>query len=150
MKNLRPLIILLALITVIGISLGTFTFLHRAAREQVYVYNCGIVDYKPQSLTPYCADANAGVGNFEWNTWDSSGATGTGLYSLNLCEPNCAQGKWKYAEVNVRLSKSVRAKGKIVLTRIDIVTKDGKNLPNGKSPSFGWDLESKPLSDFAP
>lgn len=133
--------IVLAIVTVIGISLGTVTYLNRALLEHVYVYNCGIVDYKPQSMTPFCADAGAGVGNLEWDTWELKGAEGTGLYGVNMCEPTCADGKWKFAEVNVALTKTVKANGKTILTRIDLVTKDDKILPRSNSPKYGWDLE---------
>ncbi len=146
MKNSRPLVIVLAIVTVIGISLGTSTYLNRALLEHVYVYNCGIVDYKPQSMTPFCADASAGVGNLEWNSWGSKGAKGTGLYGANLCEPTCTDGKWKFADVNVALTKTVKANGKTILTRMDIVTKDNKNLPRSNSPKFGWDLERRSLT----
>lgn len=97
-------------------------------------------------MTPYCADAGAGVGNLEWDTWSAQGATGTGLYGINLCTPTCADGKWKFADVKVTLSKSVVSNGKTILSRIDIVSKDNKNLPQSDSPSFGWDLERKPLT----
>ena len=135
------MLILLSLVSVIGISIGTYTFFHRAATEQVYAYNCGIIDYKPTSLTPYCADAGAGVANLQWDTWNSESATGVGQYAINLCQPNCAAGKWKYADVKVTLTKSVVDKGKRVLTRIDIVTSDNKNLPQSDSPKLGWDLK---------
>ena len=130
----------------VGISLGTITFLNHAILEHVYVYNCGIIDYKPQTLTPFCADADVAVGNLEWDTWGAKGATGTGLYGVNLCVPTCAAGKWKFTAVKVLLSKSVRAKGKTVLTRVDVVTPDNKNLPQGNSPRYGWNLESQPLT----
>ena len=137
---------MLSIITVVGISLGTITYFNRALLEHVYVYNCGIIDYKPQSMTPYCADAGTGVGNLEWDSWGAKGATGTGLYGVNLCNPTCAGGKWMFAEVNVTLSKSILANQKMILSRIDIVTKDRSNLPQSNSPSFGWDLERKPLT----
>ncbi len=146
MKNSRPLLIVLGIITVVGISLGTVTFFNRALLEHVYVYNCGIIDYKPQSMTRYCGDAGAGVGNLEWDSWGAKGATGTGLYGVNLCDPTCADGKWKFSEVNVSLSKKIMASGKTILTRIDIITKDKKNLPQGNLPSVGWDLERKPIT----
>jgi hypothetical protein len=140
MKNPRPLLIVLAIITVVGISLGTITFVNRALLEHVYVYNCGIIDYKPQSMTQF------GVGNLEWDSWGAKGATAVGLYGVNLCDPTCAQGKWRFADVNVSLSKTIEVKGKMILTRIDIVAKDSKNLPQNNSPSLGWDLERKPLT----
>lgn|SRR5487761_2662235 len=140
------MLVALSIVTVVGISLGMITFLNRAVLEHVYVYNCGIVDYKPDSMTPYCADANAGVGNLDWNSWGAKGARGTGLYGINLCTPTCADGKWKFADVNVTLSKSVKAQGKTILSRIDIVTTDHNDLPQADSDSMGWDLERKPLT----
>jgi hypothetical protein len=145
-KNSRALLIVLTIVTLVGISLGTITYFNRALLEHVYVYDCGIVDYKPTTMTPYCADAGAGVGNLEWDSWGAKSATGTGLYGVNLCEPTCADGKWKFADVNVTLSKSVTANGKTILSRIDIITKDRKNLPQGNSPSLGWDLEQRALT----
>jgi len=145
MKNSRPLLIVLSIITVVGISLGTLTYFNRALLEHVYVYNCGIIDYKPDSMAPHCADAGVGIGNLEWETWGAKSATGTGLYGVNSCEPTCAKGKWVFVDVNVALSKSVSANGKTILSRIDIITKDKKNLPPSDSPSFGWDLERQPL-----
>ena len=144
MRNFRPLLIVLAIVSVIGISLGIVTYLNRALLEHVYVYNCGIIDYKPQSMTPFCADATAGVGNLQWDSWSAKGATGTGLYGINLCKPTCAKGKWEFANVNVALSNAVKADGKTILSRIDIVTQDNKNLPRSNSPKFGWNLERRP------
>jgi hypothetical protein len=145
-KNSRALLIVLTIVTLVGISLGTITYFNRALLEHVYVYDCGIVDYKPTTMTPYCADAGAGVGNLEWDSWGAKSATGTGLYGVNLCEPTCADGKWKFADVNVTLSNSVTANGKTILSRIDIITKDRKNLPQSNSPSLGWDLEQRALT----
>ena len=146
MKNSRPLLIVMAIITVVGISLGTITFFNRAILEHVYVYNCGIVDYKPHSMTQFCADTGAGIGDIEWDTWGAKGARGTGLYGVNLCHPSCADGKWKFAEVDVSLSKMVVAAGKTILTRMDISSKDKKNLPQSNSSSLGWDLERRPIT----
>jgi hypothetical protein len=58
-KNSRALLIVLTIVTLVGISLGTITYFNRALLEHVYVYDCGIVDYKPTTMTPYCADAGA-------------------------------------------------------------------------------------------
>ena len=145
MKPTRTMIILLAVVTVIGISIGTFTYLHRAVSEQVYAYDCGKIEYKPTSLTPYCADAGVGVSGIRWERWSAEKATGTGKFGINLCEPTCSAGKWKSADVTVILTKSVLDKGKRVLTRIDFETVDGKNLPLSDKPTNGWDLQTKPL-----
>ena len=86
MKPNRTMIILLAVVTVIGISLGTYSYLHRAVSEQVYAYDCGTIEYKPESLTPYCADAGVGVSGIKWDIWSAEKATGTGKFRINLSE----------------------------------------------------------------
>jgi hypothetical protein len=145
MRNSRGLLAVLSLISVAAITFGIFTYLHRAVSEQVYVYNCGLVDYKPVSLTKYCADEGVAVGDIQWDTWGAKGATGVGKYAINPCVPNCVLGTWKNADVKVRLTKSVESKGKKILTQIAVTTTDGKNLPLGKSPSDHWELVSTPL-----
>lgn len=145
MKTTRPLLVVLSLVTVIGISLGGYTYVHKAATSQVYAFNCGLMDYKPTSLTQYCADAGAGVAEIKWETWGADGAIGTGNYAINDCEPTCVAGKWKYAKVDVRLSKLVLKGNKPVLSHIYYESVDGKNLPLGKSAFEEWDLISTPL-----
>lgn len=43
-----------------------------------------------------------------WSSWDASRAAGRGSLWLNLCKPNCAEGKYAYYPVAVTLS-GVRA-----------------------------------------
>jgi hypothetical protein len=145
MKNSRGLLAVLSLISIAAIAFGIFTYLHRAISEQVYVYNCGIVDYKPVSLTKFCADEGVAVGNIEWGSWGAKGATGVGRYAINPCNPTCVAGTWQYANVKVLLSKPVTHKGKIVLTLIQVTTIDGKKLPMGGRATESWVLEAKPL-----
>ncbi len=145
MKTSRPLVIVLSLVTVIGISLGGYTYVHRAATSQIYAFNCGLMDYKPTTLTQYCADAGAGVSDITWDNWDANGAIGTGRYAINDCEPTCVAGKWHYADVNIRLSALVHKGGKPAFTHISYKTVDGKKLPLGKTSSEEWDLITTPL-----
>jgi len=139
------MIILLALVTVIGLSWGMYTYVSNAKIEHVYAYNCGLMDYKPTALTPFCADFGVGIAHIKWDVWSAAKATGVGQYGMNLCEPSCAAGKWVYADVNVTLTKSLLDKGKKVLTRVDFGTVNGKNLPLSNKSTNGWDLERKPL-----
>ena len=142
MKTSRPLLNILAIVTVIGISLGGYTYVHKAATSQIYAFNCGLMDYKPTSLTQYCADAGAGVSDIKWDTWSADGATGTARYAINNCEPTCVAGTWKYADVNIRLSTLVHKGGKPVLSHVYYKTVDGKKLPLGKTSYEEWDLIS--------
>ena len=145
MKNSRGLLAVLSVISIAAIALGIFTYVHRAVSEQVYAYNCGIVDYKPVSILKSCGDARVGVVDLQWDTWGADGATGVGQYWINPCKPDCAQGKLQYADVKVKLSASVVDKGKKVLSQIELITADGKKLPLHPTASDSWILESKPL-----
>jgi hypothetical protein len=59
---------------------------------------------RPSTITLTCADNGIGVQNMTWTTWTTSAATGQGMLWLNLCQPNCADGKFAYYPVQVRLS----------------------------------------------
>jgi hypothetical protein len=39
-----------------------------------------------------CADASKQLTDLVWTSWGPRGADGTGTYSHNVCEPNCAAG----------------------------------------------------------
>ncbi len=137
---------MVAIISLMAIGFGTFVVIDHASHKIAYVYNCGIIDFKPQSLTPYCADVGAGIANIEWTTWDKDGASGTADYAVNDCDPNCAEGSIDMMEVTFTLSKPVKDGDKIVLSRVDLASTDGTNLPLLDSPNLGWNLERKPLS----
>ena len=145
MKNFRHYrsskgwIVLLA--TVVGLSYGGYTFIHRAVTSQVYVTNCGIQDYKPTTIIKFCADAGVGIGAIKWNSWNTDGATGEGTYQINDCSPSCVEGKQHYANVTIELSKSKIINGKPTLTYIKVMTKDGENLPLSDSPTDSWPME---------
>lgn len=129
------------LATIIGLSYGGYTFVHRAVTTQVYVTNCGILDYKPTALLKYCADAGVRIDKIEWTTWSADGATGEGLYQINDCTPTCVAGKPHFADVEIILSKGKSIEGKKALTYISIKTKDGTNLPLSNSHSDEWPME---------
>lgn len=39
-----------------------------------------------------CADGSRRLEAMSWSSWGNAGAQGTGIFSFNVCEPNCAQG----------------------------------------------------------
>ena len=132
---------IVVLATLLGISFGSYTFVTRAVSTQIYVTNCGILDYKPTSIVKFCADAGVLISHIEWDSWSSNGATGIGEYQINDCTPTCVAGKQHYAHVDIILSKEKSIKGKRALTFISIKTKDGKNLPTSNSASDAWPME---------
>ena len=108
--------------------------------EQVLTWDCETAEYMPESITITCADGGIFVEKIQWSTWSKEGATGMGIYSENLCEPSCAEGKRVTAPVKLTLSNLTESKGKVYLRTLDIVTSDGKDFPWGGADGFQWDV----------
>ena len=108
--------------------------------EQVLTWDCETAEYKPESITITCADGGIFVEKIQWSTWSKEGATGSGIYSENLCEPNCAEGARFTAAVKLTLSNLTKYKGKFYLRTLDIVTPNGKDFPWDRTNRFEWDV----------
>ena len=108
--------------------------------EQILTWNCEIPEHKPESILITCADGGIYVEKIQWSTWGQEGATGIGIYSENLCEPSCAEGKRVTALVNLKLANLTEQNGKYYLRTLDITTSNGKDFPWGRTNGFQWDL----------
>lgn len=65
---------------------------------------------KPSTVTfEFCADAGAQLEHLAWDSWSATGATGKGDYSLNTCDPNCAEGGKSHYPVIILASDPVPA-----------------------------------------
>ena len=108
--------------------------------KQVLTWDCETAQYKPESITITCADGGIFVEMIQWSSWSQDGAAGTGIFSENLCQPNCAEGKRVTAPVKLTLSNLTELKGKHYLRTLDISTSDGKDFPWGRADVFQWDV----------
>jgi hypothetical protein len=108
--------------------------------EQVLTWNCEIPEHKPESILITCADGGIYVEKIKWDSWGYTGATGVGVFSENLCEPSCAEGKRVTASVKLTLSNLTEQNGKSYLRTLDITTSDGKDFPWGRTDGFQWDV----------
>ena len=72
--------------------------------DQVYTFECELISQKPETLTTNCADFGEMVYDIKWSKWEIDGAIGEGIYSINECEPSCAEGTRSEKPVSVRLS----------------------------------------------
>ncbi len=108
--------------------------------SKVLTWNCEIETHKPELIFFTCADGGLYVEKIEWNTWSKEGATGRGIFSENLCEPSCAEGKRVEAPVDLRLSNLTEQEGKYYLRTLDISTTNGKDFPWGRADGFQWDV----------
>lgn len=134
-KKLRVIIAisLCALISPIAQTSAT------AATPPSYFNDCGYPEYKPQSLTEFCADAGNGVTKIKWSSWTSTKAVGTGSFYVKLCDPNCADGEVVWAKAKVVLSGAKFTHGKRYLMNVTVSSVNGKPLPGeSKSKTISW------------
>lgn len=128
-------------LAVIGLSLSSPAPQTPAINpSQVFTWDCEISVQKPEAITFTCADGNMYVEEIDWSRWDSKSATGTGKYTTNTCDPNCAEGTFISTPVSITLSNPIEWKSKIYLRTLEIQSKDGKNLPQMQSDSYEWDV----------
>ena len=104
-----------------------------------WTYDCEFPVQRPAEIMLTCADGGMVVTEIIWKTWTKSGASGNGIYSENLCEPDCADGSRVEVPVNVKLSEPFEYKGRNVLRRLEITAETGRELPNGDS-NMSWDV----------
>ena len=107
--------------------------------EGIWTYDCEFPVQRPEQIMLTCADGGMIVTDINWQSWDATGATGTGTYSQNMCEPSCAEGKRVDVPVIVNLSELFEYKGRNVLRALDIKAVSGRELPNGTA-GFTWDV----------
>ena len=108
--------------------------------EQILTWDCETAAYMPESITITCADGGIFVEKIQWSSWSQKGASGVGIFSENLCEPNCAEGKRVTAPVKITLSNLAEQNGKYYLRTLDITTSNRKDFPWGKAGISQWDL----------
>ena len=117
--------------------------------SKVLTWNCEIEEHKPELILLTCADGGLYVEKIKWSTWTKDGATGSGIFSENLCEPSCAEGQRVEAEVNLSLTNLTEQNGKYYFRTLDISTTDGKDFPWGRVNEFEWDvMEFKEMIDI--
>ncbi len=117
--------------------------------SKVLTWNCEIETHKPELIFFTCADGGLYVEKIKWSTWSKEGATGSGVFSENLCEPSCTEGQRLEAPVNLLLTNLTEQNGKYYLRTLDISTTDGKDFPWGRVNEFDWDvMEFKEMIDI--
>ena len=107
--------------------------------EGIWTYNCELPVQQPEEIMLTCADGGMIVTDIKWQSWNTVAAIGSGIYSQNMCEPSCAEGKRVDVPVRLRLSELFEYKGRNVLQSLDIKAASGRELPNGTA-GFTWDV----------
>lgn len=86
----------------------------------------GMLTYKPRRHVLSCADANSGLRRLTWSSWNSTSATGAGVYYWNDCKPDCAAGTNHTSKATVELKRPKVQKGEKVFTRVVVKYTDEK------------------------
>lgn len=130
---------MIAGLIIIALTAGSVLAFGKSYARDIYTYDCEILEQRPDQLTKFCADAGVYVYDIKWERWGYNGAEGTGTYSENLCEPNCAEGTRVEEQVDIYLSGIEIIDGKRVLRYLSVNTRNGILLPNGDSYD-NWDV----------
>ena len=128
-----------------AVNTGSTEDIERINPENVFTTECGYIDQKPEEVTLTCADGGILVREIKWDTWRASGASGSGIHSVNQCEPDCASGKRVEVPVEVRLSRLMTDGSKFYLTSFNAYSLDGKVLDMGWT--FPWEFEDVILTE---
>ena len=130
---------LIAGLIIIALTAGSVIAFGKSYARDIYTYDCEILEQRPEQLTKFCADGGVYVYDITWKRWGYNGAEGTGTYSQNLCEPNCAEGKRVEEQVDLYLSGIENIEGRRVLRYLSVNTQNGVLLPSGNSYD-NWDV----------
>jgi hypothetical protein len=76
--------------------LATATRASATAQPRPVVMDCSNKPVtRPGTYVLACADANDALVKMTWTSWTPKLASGYGTERLNLCQPNCAEGKFR-------------------------------------------------------
>jgi hypothetical protein len=101
----KSLAALLTLAAMAALAVPAASNAAQNTKLRVFVSNCEKQVYKPKTITAFCADAGVIINKVKYKSYGSRKATGTGVAAVNLCEPNCAEGKTKNFKVRFKLSR---------------------------------------------
>jgi hypothetical protein len=109
--------------------------------DNLWTFDCEIPEQLPTRITLACADGGMLVDNIEWSAFNSVGAMGKGIYIRNICEPDCATGKYEKTPVEISLYGKEKISGKYFLTQLSIKGQSGALIDQlNSSDTIEWDI----------
>jgi predicted secreted protein len=102
--------LLLASLTLVA-AIVAFGAIAAFAASPLKINNCVKASSRPKSLTLACGDGNTVLKGLEWSSFGGATAQAKGTFVINLCEPNCADGKAASFPVTVKASDPRKCKG---------------------------------------
>ena len=130
---------LLAALVVIALTATSVYVFGKDHARDIYTYDCETIEQRPTQITQYCADGGVYIYDITWDSWGYNGANGKGIYSENLCEPNCAEGTREEIPVDIYLSGIETIEGRKILRYLSANTRNGEVLPSGNTYA-SWDV----------
>jgi len=89
----------------------------KSAKNKTYaVQDCQFPRVRPHRIIFTCADGGAYINNLRWTRWGRHRAGGHGVFHLNDCTPDCAQGHFHDygAKIGLRKPRKGRCNGHVV------------------------------------
>lgn len=108
--------------------------------EDMWTYECEFKVQRPRTMTSACADFGEQVHSIKWAVWANGKALGTGVYSKNDCDPDCADGTFHEMPVKVSFTDLTKEDGKYFLNIFSFTSQSGENLPQGTITNGSWDI----------
>lgn len=93
---------------------------------------------RPASLTLDCHDSNATLNQLQWSRWSADGAAGTGEFSINSCQPDCAEGTVESYPVEVEAPEVKVTDAGSIFTAIVVTFPEGR--PVGSTSRETYEL----------
>ena len=84
------------------------------------------------------AARNVYIGKSRWQSWSSSGATGTTTLFTNTCKPSCGEGGYSEERAQVRLFGVSTCRGHTVFSSFTVVGASGEQLLQGSFRGLGY------------
>jgi hypothetical protein len=91
-----------------------------SAASTLKITNCNKTASAPKLLTLTCGDGNTVLKGLSWTNFGKSSATAKGTFVIDLCEPNCAEGKNASYPVSVKATGAKKCKGTSVYGKLTL------------------------------
>jgi hypothetical protein len=121
-----------------AIAIAAFALSASAASPEK-ITNCNKAASKPKTLTLTCGDGNTYLKNLSWSSFGGSAAQGKGTFVIDLCKPNCAQGKSASYPASAKATGSRACKGGLHVYRKLTLTFTGRKPASSKRLS-SWTM----------
>ena len=109
-----------------------------SAASSLKITNCNKTASKPKTLTLTCGDGNTYLKGLSWSSFGGSTAKAKGTFVIDLCEPNCAEGKNASYPASVTATSSKKCKGGSVYKKLTLTFTGHK--PKSSNRLTSWTL----------